>query len=430
MNTYPRYSPSHLHKLFLNWRPCNQTNCKYNRHLGKITITSQKEIEPANQKQQQQSAEEKHNNKFSGEEDNNSKKPGTSKRKMPDNPILARRGLQNRTGSLTLNVKARANVNDYVSSPITPSIRVIDNLKFGPIEVQSCSGLTPQIQQPMTALDVPTDRVGSNNNSDGQQQGSSSSRKAPLNLSPFFPVNLPPGAMLDGMHHQRFYQQQHSQTSTVTTLSTSSSNNSSSSSISSSSTSHNPLHPVEMCICHINKARLLWNTTFQASVFYLAKSWPCIVSSVMCAQSKSAAAPASSSSALRFISCNKLDIFTENLLLNPYNVLLEVFVKTLQNKFRESKVSRNAILLPTLHQLNPIDQNHFTGKTFNGLLPWLTMHRFVRSLVRQLSLSLSKNPMPDGNLKLKIGRHANKNHLKRETRLKEHLRYVITLKEN
>lgn len=303
------------------------------------------------------------------------------KRKISENKILARRGLQNRTGSLTLNVKERgSHSNDYASSPITPSIRVIDHLKFAPIEVQPCSGLTPQIQQPNTALDVNTNEAGH----------LPSRKMLGPNLSPFFPTNLPMG---DSSRLQP--------------------SNPMSSVTPGPSSSKAPENS-DVCICHLTKARLLWNTTFQASVFYLAKSWPSIVSSILCSQSIS--------QQLDFINCNKLDIFTENILLNPYTVLLEVFTKTLMNKFIESKVSRNPILLPTLHRLNPIDQSQFTGKTFNGLLPWLTMHRFVRSLVRQLSLTLSKSPMPDGNLKMKIGRHANKNHLKREARMKDHLR--------
>lgn len=359
LSTYPRYSPSHLHKLFLNWRPCNQGNCKYNRHVGNITLTSQKDVQPPKPSD---------NKTNIGDDD---KKGAASahpsqKRKVTDNPILQRRGLQNRTGSLVLNVKNKGNSSsEYASSPITPSIRVIDNLKFGPIEVNACSGLTPQIMQPHTDTFSDTSSVT------GAGQGSS--RRTMSNLSPFFPINMPA--------------QNRSQMVS-------------------------PPPTEDECKCHLNKARLLWNTTFQASVFCLAKDWPCIVSSIMCSQSNL-------SSELKFVDSNKLDIFVENLLLNPYTVLLEVFLKTLMVRFLESKVSENANLLPSLHRLNPIDRSEFTGKTFNSLLPWLTVHRFVRSLVRQLSLSLSKNAMPDGNLKLKIGRYANKNHSKKETRIKE-----------
>ena len=388
LSTYPRYSPSHLHKLFLNWRPCNNGSCKYNRHVGNINVTPQKDVDmpkpnsddrPTSKvttttttTQQQPTIvlhppndEDRKTTQQQQQQQHAQQQPSSSQKKK-ENPILARRGLQNRTGSLRLNVREKgASTNDYASSPVTPSIRLIANLKFGPIEVNTCSGLTPQIMQPQTAAE-----------SFHEIPGGSSSRKTASNLSPFFPI---PG-------------QDRSQVMV------------------------SPPLMEDECKCHLNKARLLWNTTFQASVFYLAKNWPCVVSSVMCSQAKSSA------NELKFVDCNKLDIFVENLLLNPYTVLLEVFLKTLMNRFLESKVSENATLLPSLHRLNPIDQAAFTGKTFSSLLPWLTVHRFVRSLVRQLSINLSKNAMPDGNLKWKIGRYANKNHMKKEMRMKECLK--------
>jgi len=387
LSTYPRYSPSHLHKLFLNWRPCNHGNCKYNRHVGNISVTPQKDVDlpkpnsddrttikvPAPQQppvvphasnEEDRKATPQQQQHLQQQQQQQQQQSSSQKKK--ENPILARRGLQNRTGSLRLNVREKgASTNDYASSPVTPSIRLIANLKFGPIEVNTCSGLTPQIMQPQTASE-----------SFHEMPGGSSQRKTASNLSPFFPI---PGQ----------------------------------------DRSHVMVSPPlvgDECKCHLNKARLLWNTTFQASVFYLAKNWPCVVSSVMCSQGKS------STNELKFVDCNKLDILVENLLLNPYTVLLEVFLKTLMNRFLESKVSENATLLPSLHRLNPIDQAAFTGKTFSSLLPWLTVHRFVRSLVRQLSINLSKNAMPDGNLKLKIGRYANKNHMKKEMRMKECLK--------
>ena len=330
LSTYPRYSPSHLHKLFLNWRPCNQGSCKYNRHVGNISLTSQKDVLPPK-------PTDTKTNLSDDDKKGQSASPSSQKRKVTENPILQRRGLQNRTRSLVLNVKNKGNSSsEYASSPITPSIRVIDNLKFGPIEVNACSGLTPQIMQPHT------DSFPDGSSTAG---GQGPSRKSAANLSPFFPMNV----MLPQIRSQM---------------------------------APSPIPPAEdECKCHLNKARLLWNTTFQASVFCLAKNWPCIVSSVMCSQSNV-------SSELKFVDSNKLDIFVENLLLNPYTVLLEVFIKTLSVRFLDSKVSKNANLLPTLHRMNPIDQSAFTGKTFNSLLPWLTVHRFVRSLVRQLSLSL------------------------------------------
>ena len=310
--------------------------------------------------------------------DKKSTSSASQKRKVSDNPILTRRGLQNRTGSLRLNVKEKggAHNTEFASSPVTPSIRLIANLKFGPIEVNSCSGLTPQVMQPQTAAE---NLHGMQHHH--QQQGSSSRKSAAENLSPFFPIP-------DG------------QPQVIITP-----------------------HPIaaaeeSQCRCHFNKARLLWNTTFQASVFYLAKNWPCVVSSIMCSEWRGA------SSQLKFVDCNKLDVFVENLLSNPYSVLIEVFVKTLMNRFLESKISENAKLLPSLHRMNPIDQTSFSGKTFNSLLPWLTVHRFVRSLVRQLSVGLSKNTLPDGNLKLKIGRRANKNNTKKEIKMRECLKYV------
>ena len=412
LTTYPRFSPSHLHKLFLNWRPCNNTNCKYNRHLGPISITSQKDIDPPAKPNSDDlfgnsskasgsssqgisgSSSQPSQQGSSNESDDKKASAASQKRKVSDNPILTRRGLQNRTGSLRLNVKEKGGTHnsEFASSPVTPSIRLIANLKFGPIEVNSCSGLTPQVMQPQTAVEnlhpmqQQQQQQHHHHHQQHLQQGGTSSRKSGAsNLSPFFPI--PVG---------------HEQPQVIIT----------------------PPQVTEatveedQCKCPFNKARLLWNTTFQASVFYLAKNWPCVVSSIMCSEWRSA------SSQLKFVDCNKLDVFVENLLSNPYSVLIEVFVKTLMNRFLESKISENAKLLPTLHRMNPIDQTSFTGKTFNSLLPWLTVHRFVRSLVRQLSVGLSKNTLPDGNLKLKIGRRANKNNTKKEIKMRECLKCV------
>ena len=403
LTTYPRFSPSHLHKLFLNWRPCNNTNCKYNRHLGPISITSQKDIDPpaksnpddsfgkasgsSSQGMPGSSSQPSQQGASNESDDKKASASSSQKRKVSDNPILTRRGLQNRTGSLRLNVKEKggAHNSEYASSPVTPSIRLIANLKFGPIEVNSCSGLTPQVMQPQTAAENLHALQQQQHHQQHLQQGGTPSRKSGAsNLSPFFPI---PDV--------------HEQPQVIITP---------------------PLAGAteeDQCKCPFNKARLLWNTTFQASVFYLAKNWPCVVSSIMCSEWRSA------SSQLKFVDCNKLDVFVENLLSNPYSVLIEVFVKTLMNRFLESKISENAKLLPTLHRMNPIDQTSFTGKTFNSLLPWLTVHRFVRSLVRQLSVGLSKNTLPDGNLKLKIGRRANKNNTKKEIKMRECLKYVL-----
>ena len=426
LTTYPRFSPSHLHKLFLNWRPCNNTTCKYNRHLDNITVTSQKDLlsDSINPATASSGTGAKQDDPFAGSSSTKSTTSGSNsstgdtkksassvgsgpqlslsesqKRMMAENPILARRGLQNRTGSLRLNVKEKGGAaggysNDFASSPVTPSTRLIANLKFGPIEVNSCSGLTPQVMQPQTAAAENYPSMHYQHQHQHHQQGvgsSTNTRKNTQNLSPFFPI---PG-------------QDRSQVMVSPTPPAGAGN-----------PSEEQASP--QCKCHLNKARLLWNTTFQASVFYLAKNWPCIVSSIMCSSGSNSSPP--SPDELKFVDCNKLDAFVENLLANPYSVLMEVFLKTLMSRFLESKISENAKLLPSLHRKNPIDQRVFTGKTFNSLLPWLTVHRFVRSLVRQLSVGLSKNTLPDGSLKMKIGRRANKNNAKKEVKMRECLK--------
>lgn len=368
IKTYPRYSPSHLHKLFLNWRPCNQTSCKYNRHVGKLSITSQIELDanaPSSNQEKKKPAKESAKKTLLHPDD------ATQSSSHFENPILARRGLQYRGNSLTLNVKSKSLQTDSVSSPVTPSIRILDNLKFAPIEVNASTGLTPQITHPFSAVDSLKDNA----------QGSTKSS----NISPFFPQTIENTPQVNG------------------------------------SSSATPKRDLITCNCHRSKARLLWNTTFEASVFYLTKNWPCLVGTVMCYKPF----PQIECSEIKLVESNKLDNFTENLLLNPYSILLEVFIKTLKIKFLESKISQNPSLLASLHSCNPTDQEIFRGKTFNCLLPWFTVQRFVRALVRQLSLSLSKNATLGANLKYKIGRHANKVHSKKETRLKDNLRLCL-----
>ena len=260
------------------------------------------------------------------------------------NPILARRGLQSRSRSLKINVDSSSSSGDMLlGSPSTPSIKLLENLKYGPIELSASTGLTPQ----------PSRKSGTNN--------------------PFF--------------------------------SSSGSESSSHASASQLKKSDNSL-----CTCHLNKARLLWNTTFEASHFLLSKNWPSLVSTILWNWNNDHQ---------DVVSCNKLDTFTSNLLLNPYSILLEVLVKTLIEEFSSNPVSKNVPLFSSLQSMNPTDS--FSGKTFTALIPWLTVQRFVRSIVRQLSLFLSKNTMSETNLKYKIGRYANKNHLKKETRMKDNL---------
>ena len=352
IHTYPRFSPSHLHKLFLNWRPCKSSSCKYNRHTGNISITCEKrELQPIK------------------DEDNKDKQEKKSqflelpKLSSLDNPILTRRGLQNRSSSLKLNVPQANVVNEVLPSPITPCIK-IDNIRFSALEAAANSGLTPQVMQPSTAVHM---------DADGSQE-------SPPNFSPFFPVPI------------------------VTTKQNATS----------SKQEIKPNHAGEDCICPRNKARLLWKTSFESSHFLLAKNWGCIVSSVLCFFDNV-------NGNLQIVESNKLDSFVENLFAHPYNILLEVFVKTLMHKLQDCSVTKNSILFRKVIHENPINQDFYHGKMINSLLPWFTVHRFVRSLVRQLSLFINKNAQQDSNLKYKIGRYASKNHVLKETRMREHL---------
>ncbi|XP_047133859.1 uncharacterized protein LOC100207024 isoform X1 [Hydra vulgaris] len=325
IKTYPRYSPSHLHKLFLNWRPCNSQSCKYMRHVGKLTITPQTFSD---------------SNTIKKTEENLCKKDSEDEQQI-FNPILARRGLQSRTSSLKINVDSSSSSNDtFLCSPSTPGIKLLENLKYGPIELAATTGLTPQ-----------------------------SSRKSAAS-NPFF----------------------------------------SSSGSETNSNFSQPKKTDGLCTCHLNKARLLWNTTFEASHFLLSKNWPSIVSTILWNWNYDHQ---------DIVSSNKLDTFTSNLLIIPYSILLEVLVKTLIEEFSSSPISKNVPLLLSLQSMNPTD--NFSEKAFNALVPWLTVQRFVRSIVRQLSLYLSKNTMSETNLKYKIGRYANKNHFKKETRMKDNL---------
>lgn len=357
----------------MNWRPCNLTNCKYNRHVGKLSVTCLSEVESStsNNNNDKKKASKADSKKSASASDI----PGSSMH--VDNPILSRRGLASKSKSLILNVKENHGGSlDAGSSPITPSIRVLDNLKYAPIEITTSTGLTPQNIQSSSSYEPMHDPVSSS-------ASSSTSRRS--GFSPFFPPISTENEVKNGVNSNQSKDDGSTQ----------------------------------FCTCHLNKARLLWNTTFEASTFFLAKNWPCVAATII---SPSHYQKMPDASNITLVDSNKLDSFTENLLLNPYNVLLEVFVKTLIIKFQESKLISNAKLLSTLHAQNPTDMNFFKLKINTGLLPWLAVHRFVRSLVRQLSLCLSKNSLPDGSLKYKIGRFANKSHSKKEVRMKENLR--------
>ena len=170
---------------------------------------------------------------------------------------------------------------------------------------------------------------------------------------------------------------------------------------------------VKQCACEKRNSKLPLRLfdRFQATIFQLSKSWPSIHGTILGFSSKAGLQNQT------LISSEKLDTFTDTLLSNPFDIIFELFLKTIQSQLQTRMSS-------------PRSWKHFTTDNMHILSSYeseedLTIpisKRFLRSVIRQLSIRLSKNANFDASLRYKIGRHAKQSSEKKEDRLRDSIK--------
>ena len=120
------------------------------------------------------------------------------------------------------------------------------------------------------------------------------------------------------------------------------------------------------------------------------------------------------------LSTEKLDAFVASIISNPFPLVLETFLKCIQREFPVD-VSLSEILSAFTKPL-PMSFEQISAGYPSDRLVLPVCKRFLSSVVRQLSLSLSKNSAVDGSLRFKIGRHAKRKEENEEERVIKSIR--------